>query len=687
MSLSHTWKPTAGHRDLLTLGIVAHVDAGKTSLTERLLFDAGVTDRLGSVDARTTRTDAMDVERRRGITVRAAVTSLPIADRDVTIVDTPGHPDFITEVERSLTVLDAAVLVLSAVEGVQPQTVVIFKALQRIGVPTVLFVNKLDRAGADLDRTLAAVRRRLTPLAVALCTATDQGTKTAAVRSIALTSEPVVLAAAEHDDALMTAWAENREFDASAVLRGLRRGVAAAALAPVWAGSAVTGAGVDGLRWVIRILLSAAARPAGPLAGTVFAVDHDDRGRRSWLRLWAGELRERQQLSVAGRRPERVTEVTASRPPGGSGRGNQAGAGQVAAVRGPALLRIGDSIGRPPRRRRHHFSAGVLQTMVTPVDPRQRGALFAALAQLAQEDPLIGLRLDETDPVAPQAAVAVHGEVQREVIATVLAERFGVSARFSELSVICLERVTGTGAAAEWLGRNGNPYLASIGLRIEPAPVGTGVRFSPGTERGNLPPAFLAATEEGVRAALLQGPHGWQVTDGTVTMTASGYRPRQSHRHQKFNKAMSSVGADFRLLAQVVLMTALRRAGTAVCQPMDDFELTVPAERIAAVVSALGRGGAHLGGGGVPPDQPGVAADGSLDPEAAGVGDITLRGRLPSAAVPELLRGLPDLSGGEAVFTSERAGYQPIPSQPAPTRSRSGVDPADRERWFRAMPR
>ena len=136
----------------LNLAIVAHVDAGKTSLTERLLYDAGVIDALGSVDAGTTRTDSMDLERRRGITIRAAVTSFALGDLAVNLLDTPGHPDFIAEVERSLTVLDAAVLVVSAVEGVQPQTVVLWRALQRLDVPSAVFVNKIDRAAADPER-------------------------------------------------------------------------------------------------------------------------------------------------------------------------------------------------------------------------------------------------------------------------------------------------------------------------------------------------------------------------------------------------------------------------------------------------------------------------------------------------------------------------------------------------------
>jgi len=146
----------------LNLGILAHVDAGKTSLTERLLYAAGVIDELGSVDAGSTRTDTLELERRRGITIKSAVVSFPLRGTTVNLIDTPGHPDFIAEVERVLGVLDGAVLVLSAVEGVQPQTRILMRALQRLAVPTLLFVNKIDRTGADVDATLAAVRRRLT---------------------------------------------------------------------------------------------------------------------------------------------------------------------------------------------------------------------------------------------------------------------------------------------------------------------------------------------------------------------------------------------------------------------------------------------------------------------------------------------------------------------------------------------
>jgi ribosomal protection tetracycline resistance protein len=178
----------------LNLGILAHVDAGKTTLTERLLFATGAIDHVGSVDAGTTQTDFLELERERGITIRSAVASFQFGDLQVNLVDTPGHPDFIAEVERVLGVLDGAVLVVSAVEGVQPQTPLLFRALQRVGVPTLIFVNKTDRAGADVERVMAAMARRLSPAVVLADTAHESARRR------------LLEALAENDDEILRAF-------------------------------------------------------------------------------------------------------------------------------------------------------------------------------------------------------------------------------------------------------------------------------------------------------------------------------------------------------------------------------------------------------------------------------------------------------------------------------------------------
>jgi ribosomal protection tetracycline resistance protein len=241
--------------------------------------------------------------------------------------------------------------------------------------------------------------------------------------------------------------------------------------------------------------------------------------------------------------------------------------------------------------------------------------------------------------------------------------------RFSGTLTACIERVAGGGSGEDRIRERGNPYLAGIGLRVEAAPAGHGVTFHPGIEPGRLPPAFIAATEEGVRAALRQGPHGWPVTDCTVTMTSSQYCPRQSRPHQKFDKSVSSVAADFRNLAPVVVTAALRQAGTRVCQPVERFDVNVPHRLTDAVSALLGRLGAVIHEAG-----------------AAG-GYLEVSGTLPSSRVPEVVAALPDLTGGEAVLTSEFDHYAAVTGAEPPALSRRGPDPADRDVWFRAVPR
>lgn len=200
-------------RRWLNLGVLAHVDAGKTSLTEALLHAGGAVAAPGRVDDGTTRTDTLAVERRRGITVRSAVATFQVGDVAVNVVDTPGHPDFIAEVDRSLAVLDGAILVVSAVEGVQAQTVVLSRALRRLGVPHVVVVNKVDRRGANVDRVAAAVRRRLAASIVPLGTVRGLGGADAAVTGMDLRDasvrEDLTARLAEHDDELFAAWVES----------------------------------------------------------------------------------------------------------------------------------------------------------------------------------------------------------------------------------------------------------------------------------------------------------------------------------------------------------------------------------------------------------------------------------------------------------------------------------------------
>jgi ribosomal protection tetracycline resistance protein len=228
------------------MGIVAHVDAGKTSLTERLLYAAGVIDRVGRVDDGNTQTDSMDLERKRGITIRSAVVSFELDDLTVNLIDTPGHSDFIAEVERALSVLDGAVLVISAVEGVQVQTRLLMRTLTRLRIPTCLFVNKIDRVGARYDELLADIARLLTPAAVPMGSVSDLGTRAAVFEPFGLPHKALGELLAERNDDFLARYLDDG-LPAGEYAAELRRQVAAAQVHPVYFGSAMTGVGITDL--------------------------------------------------------------------------------------------------------------------------------------------------------------------------------------------------------------------------------------------------------------------------------------------------------------------------------------------------------------------------------------------------------------------------------------------------------
>ncbi|MEU7856124.1 translation factor GTPase family protein [Nonomuraea sp. NPDC049141] len=665
----------------LNLGILAHVDAGKTSLTERLLHAAGVIDEIGSVDDGSTQTDSLALERQRGITIKSAVVSFAIGDVTVNLIDTPGHPDFIAEVERVLSVLDGAVLVISAVEGVQAQTRVLMRTLQRLRIPTLLFVNKIDRRGAQDEGLLRAIAEKLSPAIVAMGSVRDLGTRDAAfapsgAADAAFTARLAELLA-DQDDAFLAAYVHDETAVSYRRLRGELAAQTGRALAhPVFFGSAITGAGVDALTSGIAELLPAAASQGDPVSGTVFKVERGPAGEKiAYVRMFSGTVRVRDRLRFGGARDkergapdkereapdkEKVTALSVF-DQGADVRRSSVTAGQIGKLWGLADIQIGDSIGEPRQSPgRHHFAPPTLETVVVPASPAELGALRVALAQLAEQDPLIDLRQDD---LRQEIYVSLYGEVQKEVIQATLAADFGLKVAFRETTTICVERPIGTGAAVEFNGKAPNPFLATVGLRVEPAPTGTGMRYRLAVSPGALPLAFQRAVEDTVRETLSQGLHGWQVTDCTVTMTHSGYSPRQSHSHAVFDKSMSSTGADFRNLTPLVLMNALRQAGTRVHEPMHRFTLEVPADTIGTVLPELARLRAV-------PRTPAMRGASCL-----------VEGDIPAARVHELRQQLPALTRGEGVLESAFDRYQPV-SGAVPVRPRTDHNPLDRKEYL-----
>ena len=653
----------------LNLGILAHVDAGKTSLTERLLFEAGAITELGSVDAGTTRTDSMDIERRRGITVRTNVASFAAGDVQVNLIDTPGHSDFIAEVERSLAALDAAVLVVSAVEGVQPQTVVLWRVLRRLAVPAAIFINKIDRRGAAPDQARAEIGRRLTAGSGArLLPLTDvlaAGSPGATTTPVPLTDPTVVDVLTTGDDRLLNAALDGPCVTEAMALRSARTQVAHGTLVPIAAGSALTGAGVPDLLTTLPRLMPWARQATRSPSGVIYKIEHGDHGTLAHCRMFGGELRARDRVGAADARPEVITSLERSTPHGWV-RASVARSGDVVRLRGIGSARTGGWVGETISGRvTRQFPAPALESVVEPVNPVMRSRLFSALRELTEADPLINLRINEE---RGEIAVSLYGEVQKEVIADLLAGQFGVAVTFRPTVTVHIERIAGTGASCALISEKTTPYLATLGFRVEPDPVGSGLACDLEVERGSMPPAFFAATWEGVRAGLAQGLSGWAIPDARVVLTHTGYCPRQSAMHQKFNKNISSVGADFRYLAPLLIHEALRQARTVVCEPVETFHLEIPARTLPAVTATIAR------------------LSGLITGTSPVADPLALTGTLPTRSVQPVLVQLPEQTSGEGVFTSEVTHYTPV-AGPPPARPRIGPDPLDREEWFRARPR
>ena len=640
----------------LNLGILAHVDAGKTSLTERLLYNAGVIDEIGSVDAGSTQTDSLALERQRGITIKSAVVSFVIGDVTVNLIDTPGHPDFIAEVERVLSVLDGAVLVISAVEGVQVQTRVLMRTLQRLHIPTLIFVNKIDRGGAGYERVLRGIAEKLTPAIVAMGSARDLGTRDAdftpyGAADAAFTTRLADLLA-DHDDAILAAYLDDQTAVPYHRLRGeLAAQTGRALVHPVFFGSAITGAGVEALTAGIAELLPAAEGDGdGPVSGAVFKVERGPAGEKiAYVRMFSGTVRTRDRLPSRRDGAPKVTAISVFERGSAVPRGSVA-AGQIGKLWGLDDIQVGDAIGSPrPTSGDHHFAPPSLEAVIVPMGAAaDKGALHAALAQLAEQDPLINLRQDD---VRQELFVSLYGEVQKEVVQATLANDFGLDVEFRETTTICIERPVGTGAAVEFIGKAPNPFRATVGLRVEPAAVGTGVQYRLEVELGSIPLSFHKAVEDTVHETLRQGIYGWQVTDCTVTMTHSAYRPPPS-----------SAG-DFRNLTPLVLMSALRQAGTRVYEPIHRFRLEVPTDTVGPLLPVLARLEAV-------PQTPATRGSSS-----------TLEGEIPAARVHELQQQLPGLTRGEGMLESAFDRYQAVRGA-IPTRPRSDHNPLNRKEYL-----
>ena len=405
---------------IINIGILAHVDAGKTTLTESLLYASGAISEPGSVEKGTTRTDTMFLERQRGITIQAAVTSFQWHRCKVNIVDTPGHMDFLAEVYRSLAVLDGAILVISAKDGVQAQTRILFHALRKMNIPTVIFINKIDQAGVDLQSVVQSVRDKLSADII--------------IKQTVSLSPEIVLeentdieawdAVIENNDKLLEKYIAGEPISREKLVREEQRRVQDASLFPVYYGSAKKGLGIQPLMDAVTGLFQPIGEQgSAALCGSVFKVEYTDCGqRRVYLRLYSGTLRLRDTVALAGREKLKITEMRIPSK-GEIVRTDTAYPGEIVILPSDSV-RLNDVLGDPtrlPRKRWREDPLPMLRTSIAPKTAAQRERLLDALTQLADTDPLLRC---EVDSITHEIILSFLGRVQLEVVSALLSEKY-----------------------------------------------------------------------------------------------------------------------------------------------------------------------------------------------------------------------------------------------------------------------
>jgi len=683
-----TTLPVARWRNL---GIIAHVDAGKTTLTERLLYKTGTIHRTGEVHDGATTTDHMELERERGITIGAAAVRANWTPKGgqahrLTLIDTPGHIDFAIEVERSLRVLDGAVTVFSGVAGVQPQSETVWHQARRHGVPLMAFVNKMDRPGADFDAVVAQMRERLgaNPWVVArpviegdhmtglidlvaerTWTYDDAGEATVrewddAERAVhAGARAELVAAVADRDDVLAEAWLADEAIDAAALSAALRRGTLARLGSPVLPGSAFRNVGIEPLLDAfVAYLPSPVDRPTvvahtddgdvqvapdaeGPLAALVFKVVNQSHGPLAFLRIYSGRLRVGDAVWRSGTgRVQRVGRLAVVRAEETEAV-DMAEAGDIVAIAGWKDVATGETLADPHREWRLETiqaQPAVLSWRLSPEKSADLLKLGNGLARLAQEDPSFRVG---TDAETGDTLVWGMGELHLEVMVERLRREWGVQVRTGSPRVAYQEtpaKASGPieGKLAKQTGGSGQ--FARVVLSLTPTG-DDGNRFEDRSTGGVIPKAFQSAVEKGALAALVEGPRGYPVV-GAAIVVLDG----QAH-------AVDSSEMSFHRAAQIAVRSALEATGTVLLEPVMRVSVSAPGSAVGDVLGDLQRRG------------------GSIVNLTDGQERTEIEADVPLAHLEGYSTALRSLSQGRATATVAFHAYRPAMTQDAARRS------------------
>ncbi len=615
---------------IINIGILAHVDAGKTTLTESLLYTSGAILELGSVDKGTTRTDTMFLERQRGITIQAAVTSFNWNDYKINIVDTPGHTDFITEVYRSLSVLDGAILVISAKDGVQAQTRILFHALQKMNIPTIIFINKIDQYGINLNNIYQNIKEKLSNDIIVMQNVTL--TPEISIKNIIDLDEwdPVI----SKNDKLLKKYIAGEKLTIQELTQEEYRCVKKGSLFPIYHGSAKNNIGTQQLIEAIsNLFCSEMNENDSELCGRVFKIEYTDHKQRLvYLRLYSGTLHLRDTIILPEKKKVKLTEIYI--PSNGEMIQTKIVCSGDIFIIPNNTLRLNDIIGNEkilPCNVWNDKTVPILRTRIEPIKIEEREKLLDALTEIADTDPLLRYYVDT---ITHEIVISFLGTVQLEVICSLLIEKYHINIRIEDPTVIYLEKPLQKADYTIHIEVPPNPFWASIGLSITPLPIGSGIQYESKVSLGYLNQSFQNAVREGINYGLEQGLYGWKVTDCKICFEYGVYY------------SPVSTPSDFRFLAPIVLEQALKKAGTQLLEPYLSFILFTPQGYFSRAYKDAQK---HCA---------------IIETSQSKNDEVIFTGHIPVRCINEYRNTLTLYTNGQAVFLTELKDYQIATCEP-----------------------
>ena len=540
-------------KNYLTLGIFAHANAGKTSLTENLLYSNNQIKQVGRVDNGDTITDDLSVEKNRGITVRSSLVSIDVGDNIIQIIDTPGHIDFSGEVERAMNVLDFAILVVSAVEGVESQTYAIWKELRKNNVPTIIYINKIDRKNADYGRTLRDIREKLTPNCYS-CIDNDYKF---------LTTESLIENFALVDEELFEQYIEKGELSESVLIASIMNSFNNAKSFPVFGGSALKGIGIEPLYQFLANPIQNHILTSNELGAYVYMLRVNDGQIDSYIKLLSGEIKNYGDLIIDGEKNKILnlrTAVGASYVPI-----EKAVPGQIVVLNGLNCL-TGTSLG-VANMKKSQFAQPLINMQIKPINQEDVAKLVEVIKILNLEDPHYEGFFDE---YTKEIKINLMGEVQAQVLSELIETRFGIKNEIIKPSIIYKETPT-THAKA----KSSYTSVSQIELEVTPLERGSGLVIDSKYSTSFLHVKYQNQAKRLIEQYCKQGMFGWNVTDAEISIIGG-----------KFD-SMGSDPQHFNICVPLALFRALQMSNMRTLEPMIEFYIDSPSQYGNKILNSL----------------------------------------------------------------------------------------------------